>query len=176
LSDNQRAANIIRSLRSIFSDGKIGAVQVEASELVESVLKIAKPEIQSRNIQVVLALASGCRVNVNQGEMQQVVLNLVNNAIQALSVASNGFATLTIESRDVSEGVELIFSDNGPGISTQAQAHLFELLAGSDKRAGMGLGLWLCQHIITRHGGRIQYEDAPGGGARFIVFLPAIQE
>lgn len=176
LSDNQRAANIIRSLRSIFSDGKIGAVQVEASELVESVLKIAKPEIQSRNIRVVLALASGCKVNVNQGEMQQVILNLVNNAIQAFSVAGNSSATLTIESRDVPEGVELIFSDNGSGISSETQAHLFELLAGSDKRAGMGLGLWLCQHIVTRHGGRIHYEDAPGGGARFIVFLPAIQE
>jgi signal transduction histidine kinase len=176
LSDNQRAANIIRSLRSIFSDGKIGAVQVEASELVESVLKITKPEIQSRNIQVLLKLASGCKVNVNQGEMQQVILNLVNNAIQALSAAGNSSAAVTIESRDVPDGVELIFSDSGPGISSEAQAHLFELLAGSDKRAGMGLGLWLCQHIVTRHGGRIHYEDAPGGGARFIVFLPSAQD
>jgi signal transduction histidine kinase len=50
------------------------------------------------------------------------------------------------------------------------------LLAGSHKRAGMGLGLWLCQHIITRHGGRIRYEDVPSGGARFIIFLPSIQE
>ena len=176
LSDNQRAANIIRSLRSIFSDGKIGAVQVEVAELIESVLKIAKPEIQSRNIQVVLRLASGCRVNVNQGEMQQVILNLLNNAIQALSVASKGPPAITIETRDAPEGVELIFSDNGPGISVEAQAHLFELLAGSDKRAGMGLGLWLCQHIITRHGGCMQYQDAPGGGAQFTVFLPSIQD
>jgi signal transduction histidine kinase len=176
LSDNQRAANIIKSLRSIFSDRKIGATQVEAADLIESVLKITSPEIQSRNIQVVLALASGCRVNVNQSEMQQVILNLVNNAIQALSGVGNRTGTLTIETRNVPKGVELIFSDNGPGISIAAQAHLFELLAGGDKRAGMGLGLWLCQHIITRHSGWIRYEDVPGGGARFIVFLPAIHE
>lgn len=176
LSDNQRAANIIRSLRSIFSDGKIGAVQVEAAELIESVLKIANPEIQSRNIQIILGLASGCRVHVNQSEMQQVILNLVNNAIQAVSGVRNKPATIAITTRDVPGGVELIFSDNGPGISEESQSHLFELLAGSNKRAGMGLGLWLCKHIISRHGGRIHYEDVPSGGARFIVFLPSAQD
>lgn len=175
LSDNQRAANIIRSLRSIFSDGKIGAEQVEVGELIESVLKITNPEIQARNIQVILRITSTRSVNINRGEMQQVILNLVNNAIQAFSVNSQTPAVLKIEARDVSDGVELIFSDNGPGISLDAQEHLFELLAGSNKRSGMGLGLWLCRHIISRHEGRIQYRDAPGGGAEFIVLLPFIQ-
>lgn len=176
LADNQRATNIIQSLRSIFSDGKIGVEQVALDELIESVLKIAKPEIQAKNIQVVLDLGSHSLLNVNRGEIQQVLLNLINNAIQALSESTRSSRTLTIESRDVPDGVSLRVADNGSGIPVAVQEHLFELLSSSDKRSGMGLGLWLCQHIISRHGGRIQYRDAPSGGAEFIVFLPSIQD
>lgn len=176
LADNQRATNIIQSLRSIFSDGKIGVELVELDELIESVLKIAKRETQAKNIQVVLDLDSHSLINVNRGEIQQVLLNLINNAIQALSESNRSSRTLTIESRDVVDGVSLRVADNGSGISTTVQGHLFELLSSSDKRSGMGLGLWLCQHIISRHGGRIQYQDAAGGGAEFNIFLPAIQE
>lgn len=173
LSDNQRAANIIRSLRSIFSDGKIGSGQVELGELIESILKITKPEIQSKNIQVVLGLSSSAVVNVNRTEMQQVLLNLINNAIQALAESRSNVKTLKIESHDVADGVEILITDNGPGIPMEAQSHLFELLADSNKKTGMGLGLWLCRHIITRHGGNIQYQDAKGGGAQFGIFLPS---
>jgi signal transduction histidine kinase len=83
---------------------------------------------------------------------------------------------LKIESRDVSEGVEILFIDNGSGIPADKQLHLFELLADSNKKSGMGLGLWLCQHIVSRHGGHIQYEDAPDGGAQFIVLLLAAKK
>ena len=173
LSDNQRAANIIRSLRSIFSDGKIGAEQLDLDELSEAVLKITKPEIQSKNIQVVLSLSSNTLVNINRTEIQQVVLNLINNAIQALAESRSNAKTLKIESHDVADGVEILITDNGPGIPMEAQSHLFELLADSNKKTGMGLGLWLCRHIITRHGGNIEYQDAKGGGAQFGIFLPS---
>jgi len=172
LADNQRAASIIQSLRSIFSSGKIGLNSVEIGGLIESVLKITNPEIQAKNIQVVLKLSSTALVNANQSEMEQVFLNLMNNAIQAL-VASNVVPRiLKIESHDVPGGLELRVTDNGPGIPAEIRPHLFELLAGSDKKSSMGLGLWLCRHIVRRHGGRIDYQDAPGGGAQFIVFLP----
>jgi len=175
LADNQRATNIIQSLRSIFSDGKIGMERINIVELVESVLKIAKPEIQAKNLQVALRLESKSFINANRGEIQQVLLNLINNAIQALSESTRSPRILQIESRDTSHGVQLLVSDNGGGVPIDTQAHLFELLSGSNKRSGMGLGLWLCNHIVSRHGGRIHYQDAPSGGAEFIVFLPFIQ-
>ena len=174
LSDNQRAAAIIKSLRSIFSDEKIVVEQVDLSELIESVLKIAKPEIQAKNIQIVLGLKSTSLVIASRGELQQVILNLINNAIQALSSSSAKPRTLQIESEDVSDGVEIRFIDNGSGVSKDAKSHLFELFANNNKKMGMGLGLWLCQHIITRHGGSIQYRDGMAGGAQFIVFLPTL--
>ncbi|HBK43625.1 MULTISPECIES: HAMP domain-containing sensor histidine kinase [unclassified Polynucleobacter] len=176
LADNQRATNIIQSLRSIFSDGKIGVEHIDIAALIESVLKIAKPEIQAKNIQVVLDLNSTSAINVNRGEIEQVLLNLINNAIQALSKSTRSSRTLQIESRDVSGGIQLLISDNGGGVPIDARMHLFELLSNSNKRSGMGLGLWLCQHIVSRHGGRIRYEDAPSGGAQFTVFLPSTQE
>jgi signal transduction histidine kinase len=112
-------------------------------------------------------------VNINRTEIQQVVLNLINNAIQALAESRSNAKTLKIESHDVADGVEILITDNGPGIPMEAQSHLFELLADSNKKTGMGLGLWLCRHIITRHGGNIGYQDAKGGGAQFGIFLPS---
>ena len=176
LADNQRSANIIQSLRSIFSDGKIGLDQVDVNELIESVLKIANPEIHSKNIQVVLRLNSRSPINVNRSEIQQVILNLINNAIQAVSESNAPSRELQIEARDAEGGVEVLISDNGLGIGKEARSHLFELLTATHKKSGMGLGLWLCQHIISRHGGTIRYEDAPSGGAQFIFFLPASQD
>lgn len=175
LSDNQRSAKIIQSLRSIFSDEKIGSEAVDINELVESVLNIAKAELSSKKIQVILNLSATILVNGNRGELQQVILNLVNNAVQALSGVSGPSKVLQIESRDTAEGIELLVTDNGPGINSENQAHLFELLASSNKKAGMGLGLWLCHHIVSRHSGQIGYRDAPGGGAQFIISLPQEQ-
>ncbi|MFM1760004.1 MAG: hypothetical protein RLY75_1275, partial [Pseudomonadota bacterium] len=128
LSDNQRASNIIRSLRSIFSDKKVGAEQTELGELIESVLKITQPETASKNIQVVLRLASGAWANVNRAEIQQVLLNLINNATQALADSGIKPRTLQIACSGVSGGVQILIIDNGPGIPVEAQSHLFELL------------------------------------------------
>lgn len=175
LSDNQRSSKIIQSLRSIFSDEKIGSELVDINELVESVLNIAKAELSAKKIQMVLRLSATKLVNINRGEIQQVILNLVNNAVQVLSEQGDRVKTLHIESLNTEEGIELLVTDNGPGINAETQAHLFELLASSNKKAGMGLGLWLCHHIISRHNGRIQYRDAMGGGAQFIISLPQEQ-
>jgi C4-dicarboxylate-specific signal transduction histidine kinase len=176
LADNQRASNIIQSLRSIFSDGKIGVERIDMVELIESVLQIANPEIHAKNIQVVLRLEPSFAIHANRGEIQQVLLNLINNAIQALSDSTGSARALQIECRNVSDGIMFTVTDNGAGVPIDAQPHLFELLSSSNKRFGMGLGLWLCHHIVFRHGGHIRYQDSPSGGAEFIVFLPSIQE
>jgi signal transduction histidine kinase len=175
MADNLRASNIIKSLRSIFSDGKMIAEQVDIKELIDSVLVITKPEILLKNIQVVLALHSKSLINIDRTEIVQLLLNLINNAVQALSQSHAVPKTISIESHDVVGGVEFCIADNGQGIDQDAQSHLFKLLACSEKKAGMGLGLWLCQHIVIRHGGQIRYQAAEGGGAQFIVFLPLKQ-
>ena len=171
LSDNQRAAGIIRSLRSIFSDEKLSTSKIDLAELIEAVLKIAKPEIAAKSIQIVLHVEQSLLVPANRGEIQQVLLNLINNAIQALVTSSQKVKQITINAQHLQNDVLLTVEDNGDGIPSTSQKHLFELLS-STKSSGMGLGLWLCKHIITRHGGSIAFEPNARGGAKFSVRLP----
>lgn len=171
LSDNQRAARIISSLRSIFSDGEVDASQVNLGDLVQTVLNIAKPELVKNNIQVVLRLQSNLLANANASEIQQVILNLINNGIEALVASDRIDKKLTIEGAYSDTGVQISVADNGEGLSEDSRSHLFELLS-STKGSGMGLGLWLCKHIISRHGGSIWFESNAGGGAKFIFLLP----
>ena len=67
--------------------------------------------------------------------------------------------------------MQLSVSDNGSGVPLEFKPHLFKLLS-STKQTGMGLGLWLCKHIVARYDGSIHYEDAVDGGAKFIFELP----
>lgn len=168
LADNQRAAGIIRSLRSIFSDEKVDSTKIDLAELIEAVLNIAKPEITAKSIQIVLSIEPHLFIQANRGEIQQVLLNLINNAIQALVTSSQLAKKITIDARHVGSGVLLSIADNGDGIPKASQDHLFELLT-STKSSGMGLGLWLCKHIVTRHGGFIGFEPNDGGGVKFLV-------
>jgi signal transduction histidine kinase len=171
LSDNQRAASIIRSLRSIFADEKLTAESIDFSELMDSVISIVRPELQSKSIELVLNLEKNLMLRVNRSEIQQVMLNLMNNAIQALNSANIKGKTITVDGRYIQDGIEISVTDNGPGLSEGAQSHLFDLLS-TERHSGMGLGLWLCQHIVMRHGGKIWYEKQDQGGAKFSFILP----
>jgi len=171
LSDNERASRIIRSLRSIFSEGEVSSSTVDLAELIQTVLNIARPELLAKNIQVVLRLDPNLQVSANAGEIQQVLLNLIVNGIDALASLSRSDKRITIEGAFKDTGVQIAVADNGDGLSGGAQSHLFELLS-STKGSGMGLGLWLCKHIVNRHGGDIWYETNTDGGAKFVFQLP----
>ncbi len=171
LLDNQRAATIIRSLRSIFADEKLAPENIEFSELIDSVMSIVRPELHVKGIEIALNLENNLILSVNRSEIQQVLLNLINNAIQSLSSTNNQQKIITIDGRYIQGGIEISVMDNGPGLSEGAQSHLFELLS-TERHKGMGLGLWLCKHIVMRHGGKIFYQARLEGGAQFTLVLP----
>jgi signal transduction histidine kinase len=170
-ADNNRASSIVRSLRSIFTDEKAAAECANLSTLIESILVIVRPELRAKQIQLELNLPVALHAPVRQTEIQQVILNLVNNAIQSLEGSDQKERRITIEGASDTNCMQITITDNGAGVSPEIQGDLFAILS-SGKKTGMGLGLWLCQHIIARHGGRIWYEDAPQGGARFCIELP----
>jgi signal transduction histidine kinase len=169
--DNKRAATIVRSLRSIFTEGESNAQKVLLGDLIGKVLDIVKPELKSKNIQIQLRVDDGSLVRVNSSEIEQVILNLLNNSIQALANSGTLQRRIAMEAIKAGNSIQLTISDNGEGVPVEFKPHLFELLS-TTKQTGMGLGLWLCKHIVTRYGGSIQYEDAIAGGARFIIKLP----
>ena len=170
--DNKRAATIVKSLRSIFIEGESNTQRVNLGDLISKVLSIVKPELKSKNIQIQLRADDELVVLVNSSEIEQVILNLLNNAIHALGNSSTLQRRITIEATKVAQSVRLSISDNGMGVSLEFQSQLFALLS-TTKQTGMGLGLWLCKHIVTRYNGTIGYENAIGGGARFVVELPS---
>ena len=170
--DNKRAATIVKSLRSIFNDSNAGAEEVPVSELITKVLDIVTPELRSKNIQIQLRVDDDLIMTVNSAEIEQVILNLLNNAGQSLANSGTLQRRITIEAIKVERSIRLSIADNGTGVPIEFKPQLFELLS-TTKQSGMGLGLWLCKHIVTRYGGSIHYEDAIGGGARFIVELPS---
>jgi len=170
--DNRRAATIVKSLRSIFSEEGSNAQEVQLADLISKVLDIVKPELKSKNIQIQLRVDESLVILVNPSEIEQVILNLINNAAQALANSGTLQRRIVIEATKVGKSVQLSVSDNGPGVLADFKSQLFELLS-TTKQTGMGLGLWLCKHIVTRYSGSIHYEDAVGGGAKFVVQLPS---
>lgn len=174
-ADNNRAATNVKSLRSIFSEGSSNAEEVQLGGLISKVLDIIKPELKSKNIQLQLRDDDGLVIIVNPAEVEQVVLNLLNNAIQALANSGTLQRLIVIEAIRAEELVYLSVSDKGPGVLAEFKPQLFELLS-TTKQTGMGIGLWLCRHIISRYGGSIRYEEAIGGGAKFMIKFPIMLE
>jgi len=170
--DNKRAGAIVKSLRSIFTEGESNAQEVQLGDLISSVLDIVKPELKSKNIQIQLRVDDDLVIMANPSEIEQVILNLLNNALQALAKSGTLKSRIAIEATKVGRAVRLSVSDNGPGVPVEFKPHLFELLS-TTKQTGMGLGLWLCKHIVTRYSGSIHYEDTVGGGAKFVMELPS---
>ena len=169
--DNKRAATIVRSLRSIFTDGESNAQEVRLGDLIAKVLDIVRPELKNKNIQIQLRVDDDLVIRVNPSEIEQVILNLLNNAAQALANSGTLQRRIAIEAIKTGNSVQLSISDNGVGVPEDFKSQLFELLS-TTKQTGMGLGLWLCKHIVTRYSGSIDYDDAVGGGAKFVIELP----
>ena len=169
--DNKRAATIVRSLRSIFTEGESNTQTVVLGDLIAKVLDIVKPELKNKNIQIQLRVDDDLVIRVNSSEIEQVILNLLNNAAQALANSGTLQRRIAIEALKTDNSVQLSISDNGAGVPEDFKSQLFELLS-TTKQTGMGLGLWLCKHIVTRYSGSIHYEDAVGGGAKFVIELP----
>ena len=171
-ADIQRAATIVRSLKSIFNDEDFNTQEVQLGDLIFKVMDIVEPELKLKDIQVQLRVDDGLVIKVNPAEIELVILNLVNNAADALTSPGTQQRLITIDATKVGQSIRLSIADNGKGVPFEFKIQLFELLS-STKQTGMGLGLWLCKHIITRYGGTINYEDTIGSGAKFVITLPS---
>jgi signal transduction histidine kinase len=174
LFDNQRAANIIKSLRSIFVDEAVGSDLTNIKKLVMSVEQIVKPELNSKNISFEVNIDGALEARLNTSEISQVLLNLINNALRALTFSEATTKKITVTGISLNGFLELSVTDNGPGIPLEMQPGLFELFSDNKKnrQLGMGLGLWLCSHIVNRYGGKLWHESPQEGGARFVLRIP----
>lgn len=170
IRDTGRSTEIIKSLRAIFSQDRLHTKRHELGDLVESALAIMAGELKEKRIEVSISSDGPVCVDVAGNEIIQVLVNLLSNAVGALS-AIDGDRKLVIATRLVQPFVQISVTDNGLGVDSSLHGRLFELL-DSGKESGMGLGLWLCRYIVERYSGSIRHELAPDGGAVFSFTLP----
>lgn len=147
----------------------------DLNQLVRSITDLMSPILAAKRIAVGLALdGPPLMVQADEHQIQQVVLNLLTNAVDAMPTGGSlGVATGVSDSL-----ASLRISDSGPGIPPELRGQIFEAFFTTKERGGgTGLGLPICRQIVEAHEGTIQMTDTPGGGATFVIHLPrAIQE
>ena len=173
LSDNARASNIIVALKQIFSNTLSGTQRIDLATFIETLEELVLPLAKQEGItlEILHDLSGPFHVDMNTLEFQQVILNLLNNSIQAFSGTAPDARRIQIELSKKNDRIYLAILDNGPGIDPSLQANIFNLLS-TNKFAGMGLGLWLSQHIVERHQGRLWLGERPGWSTAFMIELP----
>jgi two-component system sensor kinase FixL len=161
-----RAGTIVRRMRDFVARGDVEKRVEHLPKLIEESSRLALIGAVERGIQAHYALDPEINeVLVDRVQIQQVLLNLVRNAVEALALVDEReiFITTASDSRGM---VRISVRDTGPGIDPTLAPHLFEAFA-TTKESGMGLGLSICRTIVEAHGGRIWAEPAPGTGTVF---------
>lgn len=171
-ADARRAADIIARVRNMAERRAPEPSMLSINGVVEEALLFLRHEVQGQGVVVLSELAPNLPpVLADRTQMQQVVVNLAVNAMQAMSQAPSPHI-LTIQTGPAGDGVILRVEDNGPGIAPASRDRLFDSFF-TTKTDGMGMGLPICRAILEAHGGTIVAADRDGDGAAFEVVLPA---
>jgi PAS domain S-box-containing protein len=169
-----RVSHITRQTLGFYRDSS-EAGPVHVSSVIHSVLKLYENKIKSKNIAVETDMADCPPIHGMQGELKQLVANLVSNAADAVEVGGKIRISIASASLEHEEGIELEIADDGPGVLLENRARIFEPFFTTKEDVGTGLGLWVCKEIAQRHGGSVQLgasQNGSLGGAVFTVFLP----
>jgi PAS domain S-box-containing protein len=170
----QRAAQIIEHLRRLVRKEAPVAAEVDVNAAVQAVLALLRGDVSRRGVTIRAELGEAMpSVSANRVQIEQVILNVVRNAIEAMAAHSAQERVLHIATEHLAERdrVQVTVCDTGPGIPEAVRSRLFEPFQ-TTKTNGMGMGLSISRSIIQSHGGRLWVEPAPSGGACFRFTLP----
>ena len=172
-AQGQRAGHIIRHMRRLARKGESERVDVDLSRLIRDVLSLVSREIRASRIALQVMLDEGLpTVNCDRIQIEQVVLNLVRNAMDSLVESAVQTRELTIRCRaDGPANIQLSVEDTGEGFAADSSERMFETFF-TTKSDGLGMGLSISRNIIEDHGGRLWASARSGGGAIFHVTLP----
>jgi PAS domain S-box-containing protein len=174
VNQSLRAGEVIRRLRSFVKNRTAHSERLEVNRLIEDVRILAVPDARVNDVRLVLQLdAQSPAVAGDPVQLQQVLLNLVRNAIDATCECPNALRELTISTRPLGDGVEVAVIDHAGGISDAVAQNLFNPFY-TTKETGTGLGLAISRSIITAHRGKLGYRPTPGGGTTFYFTLPQL--
>ena len=174
-SEGRRASDVVRSLREFLGKRTSARVPFAPDELVRDTLSLLQRELDDHRVQLELDLDGGAaRVLGDRVQIQQVLVNLLENACEAFP-PSQGVRRVRVRSRAGDGRFRVDVSDNGPGLAPEVERDLFRSFV-TTKPKGMGLGLSISSTIAEAHGGRLRAESPAGGGARFELDLPVVED
>ncbi len=172
-SDDLRAGEVIRQLRSLLSKHAPEMESLDLNTLAAGVLNLLAVEARRRGVAMDMEFGELPPVHGDRVQLQQALLNLILNAMDAMDDIPQSLRRVTVRTAaNGKDGVEMAVSDTGHGISPARLPHIFESFTTS-KQDGMGLGLSIARSIVEAHGGKIRAENNPGKGATFCFTLLA---
>ncbi len=173
-SQAHRAGEVIRRIRSFTRSRELERRVTSIADLLEEIRPLAEVDAKAHAVRLHIELDEQLPlVTVDTVQIQQVILNLLRNGVDAMMDLAPEARELTLTARcDDSAWVCLEIKDHGPGISAEAADHLFTPFF-TTKAAGMGMGLAISRSIVTAHGGRLTGSNRPQGGATFSITLPS---
>jgi PAS domain S-box-containing protein len=176
-ADAQRAGDVIRRIRKLLHKGEMERSAVDINQVVEDVNCLLHSDTVVRGITVTLDLAEALPpVSGDAAQLQQVTLNLMMNACQAMSGQESNHRTLLVRTTSKDGGaVEVAVEDNGPGVDPKLGDQIFEPFVTS-RAVGLGMGLSICRSIIDAHGGQLGTTPNPERGSTFRFVLPVARD
>jgi signal transduction histidine kinase len=175
IEQGRRARDVVAGLRSLVRDAQLRFADVQVNDAIEEILLLLKRDIERADVTLRTVLdRSKPVVEGDRVQLQQVVHNLVRNAIDAMTAGSGRLRILTVSSKVTDGHVSVEIADTGVGIAAASRERLFDALY-TTKGDGLGLGLSICRKIITVHGGRLWVEENTAHGATFTFTLPLRQ-
>ena len=170
-----RAGNIIRRLRAFIEKRGPNRTDEDITRTIDEAIRLGQINAAERGIKLRVLFEQGLpNVSIDRVQIQQVLINLMKNAVEAMDGSNRRELTVTI-SRVAPDLVQVSVADTGPGISDDMTEKLFQPFV-TTKATGMGMGLSICRGIIEAHGGRLWLESNPGGGATFRFNVPVAQD
>jgi PAS domain S-box-containing protein len=173
ISDGRRASDVVRGIRGMVKKEQIARRSVDLNEVVMDAVRMASADALLHSCQLETSLAANLpAVDGDPIQLQQVLLNLMINAFDAMRDTPVSNRRVTIATQPIGDGtVRTYVRDYGVGISEEMREHVFDPFF-STKNEGLGMGLAIVRSIVESHGGTITAENADGGGARFQFVLP----
>ena len=176
VSDDKRAGEVIRRLRTLLQKDPVAQETVQLEELISGVLPLVRSDAQGANVRIDVKSAPNLPlVEVDPVQVQQVVMNLLMNAIDAIRRLESEGGEIEVEiSPAGKQGVLVTVRDDGPGIPEEETRDLFKPFVTS-KPGGLGMGLAICKSILDAHGGTISFESLTPRGCCFSLMFPLKQ-
>jgi PAS domain S-box-containing protein len=174
IRDGERASQVIARIRSLLKKAPPSKTSLDVNEFVLEVVDLTQAEMIRNNVRLRLVLAANLpAVPGDRVQLQQVMLNLIANAIEAMRAIQDRKRSLLIATDIFDNTVRVGVTDNGPGIDAQTAQHLFKAFS-TTKPEGMGMGLAISRSIMEAHGGRLWNEANEESGATFRFTLPIV--